>query len=389
MRHLLEFDAGGALRLEEQVREEAHGEKLMGLPLLAAETHRDEDLLSELFRVEARGDVQRERVVLRGEGRPGEGCVAQRRAWRGGELVLAPEASRALRWSRDEAVDALHEPFWEVAEGVRVLPLRTPTLPPATHTNAFLVGEGELLFIEPAPGERAECDALIAVVERLDSPLVAIALTHHHVDHVGGAAYLAERLSAPLWAHEETARSLPALTFERHLVDGELLRVGGKVLRVVHTPGHARGHLCFADEESSLLIAGDMVAGVGTILIEPGDGDMNEYLRQLERLEGLGLKRLVPAHGGLVVDGPGLCRRTREHRQGRDAKVAAVPASMSAEDPAALDALLPAVYADVPRALYPLARLSLLAHLEAMEKRGEAQPVAGGWCSSLADQGSK
>lgn len=387
IRHVLAFEANGALRLAPQVRDEAHGGTLMCLPLLPLGS--EETLPAagpELFRVEARGDVQRARVVLRGEGSPGEGLAEQRRAWRRGELALAPEASRALRWDNDAA--SASAPFWEVAEDIRVLPLKTPTLPPATHTNAFLIGGDELLVIEPAPSDPHECDVFVAAVESLGVPVRAIALTHHHIDHVGGATHLSERLGAPLWAHEETAKSLPALKFERHLTDGEVLKVGGKSLRAIHTPGHARGHLCFADDEASLLIAGDMVAGVGTILVEPGDGDMNEYLRQLQRLEGLGLKRLVPAHGGLVLDGPALCRRTREHRMGRDRKVAAALLEMSAAAPVSVDALLPKVYADVPKALYPLARLSLLAHLQGMEIRREAHHESGRWQSLSAPAGA-
>ena len=371
IQHVLAFEADGRVLLSEQVREEAHGGVLLSLPVVQDSTH------AELFRIDARGDVQRSvRSVRQGAGKPGPGLEAQRQAWRRGDLALAPEAAWALRFVETQAQPSA---FWEVAEDIRVLPLRTPTLPPATHTNAFLVGGDELLLIEPAPQDRAECDVLIDAVSRLGAPVRAIALTHHHVDHVGGAAYLSKHLDAPLWAHAQTAKSLPELRFERHLVDGDELCIGGKTLGVIHTPGHARGHLCFAIEEASLLLAGDMVAGVGTILVEPVDGDMNEYLRQLERLEHLGLRRLIPAHGGLVLDGPGLCRGTREHRLRRDAKVTATLQNMSAGGPVGIDWLLPGVYADVPKSLYPLARLSLMAHLLGMEGRGEARRVDGAW----------
>ena len=64
-----------------------------------------------------------------------------------------------------------------------------------------------------------------------------------------------------------------------------------------HTPGHAPGHLAFHLRERRALIAGDMVGGMSTILIDPEQGDMGAYLDSLERLRRLDCRTLLPGHG--------------------------------------------------------------------------------------------
>src|ERR1700742_331710 len=77
-----------------------------------------------------------------------------------------------------------------VAPGIRVLALRTPTLPPAAHTNVYLVGPeaGPVAVVDPGspyPEEQAILDEVLAKL----SP-AAVLLTHHHGDHIGGAMAL-------------------------------------------------------------------------------------------------------------------------------------------------------------------------------------------------------
>ncbi len=204
-------------------------------------------------------------------------------------------------------------------------------------------------------------------------------MTHHHIDHVGGAAALSAALGLPLWAHAGTAARCPNLHFARLLEDGERLALDGPQplnIEVWHTPGHAAGHLCFLDRRSGLLLAGDMVAGVGTILIEPGDGDMNEYIAQLERLASSGARRLVPSHGGLVLDAPGLLSGTAAHRRAREAKVIAALGDLGV---GTAQELVPLAYDDAPRAVWPLAALSVEAHLLGLEARGRALFEQGRW----------
>src|SRR5438552_6039454 len=75
----------------------------------------------------------------------------------------------------------------EFQRGVIMVPLRTPTLPPATHTNCFLLGDEELWVVDPGSPWPEEQQILNDTLERLaDEGRTAkgIILTHHHVDHV-------------------------------------------------------------------------------------------------------------------------------------------------------------------------------------------------------------
>jgi glyoxylase-like metal-dependent hydrolase (beta-lactamase superfamily II) len=250
-----------------------------------------------------------------------------------------------------------------VAPGIRVLALRTPTLPPAAHTNVYLVGPqaGPVAVIDPGspyPDQQAILDRVLA-----DIPPAAVLLTHHHGDHIGGAAALAERWSVPIAAHAGTARRLAGRVAVTELIEDGDVAYGATA---IFTPGHAEGHLCFAVGDAT--IAGDMVAGVGTILIDPGEGDMAVYLASLERLLARPQMTLLPAHGPAIPDGHGKLREYLSHRRRRESLVAAA----LADTPRTLAELVADVYRDTPSALWGLAERSLLAHLVKLARERRA-----------------
>lgn len=254
-----------------------------------------------------------------------------------------------------------------VAPGIRVLALRTPTLPPAAHTNVYVVGpeNGPVAVVDPGSPYPDQQARLVEALAGRD--IAEVLLTHHHGDHVGGAA----ALGVPIAAHARTARRLAGrVAIARELVDGETVHG----LRCVHTPGHADGHLCFASEHA--IIAGDMVAGIGWILVDPDEGDMTEYLASLQRLLDLPQAVLLPAHGPAIVDGHAKLREYISHRLMREARIAA---ALDAHPDATVDDLLPDSYADTPRLLWPLARRSLLAHLGKLARDGRALVTDGRW----------
>jgi endoribonuclease LACTB2 len=273
-----------------------------------------------------------------------------------------------------------YDPFvLPAAPWIRVVPLRTPTLPPATHTTCYLIGAGpSVIVVDPASPWAEEQAKLDDFVRTHNLQPTEIVLTHHHVDHVSGATALAQRHNIGIAAHAETASRLDGrVAVTRLLDDGARLPGGPSGSIAMHTPGHAPGHLCFVDAAAGAIVAGDMVASVGTIIIEPGDGgDMAQYLVSLARLRGAvdaGASRLLPAHGPPIVDGGARLDFYIAHRLEREARVAAALSATAAT----AEALVPAVYPDVAPAIYPLAARSLLAHLVKLEREGRAVQEPG------------
>lgn len=271
-----------------------------------------------------------------------------------------------------------------VAPRIARLAVRTPTLPPATHTNSYLVGTKQAVLVEPASpygDEIARGVSWAQAARARGTELLAIVATHHHMDHIGGAVAMSRELRLPLWAHPATIARLAGLVaFDRPLHDGQLISLRGETpmhLRVVHTPGHAPGHICLLDEDSGAMIAGDMVAGVGTILIEPQDGDMALYIASLERMRALRPSVLLPAHGEPIKDAETRITQYIQHRLMREEKIYAALRALGSVTK--LTDLLPTAYDDAPQSVWPIAALSAEAHLLKLEKDGRVSKSHAGW----------
>ncbi len=271
----------------------------------------------------------------------------------------------------------------DVAPGVAVLGLRTPTLPPATHTNAVLLGRHVTTVVDPASPWDDERGRLLDALR--GRALERIVLTHHHHDHVAGAIALADAWEASghrrpsVWAHPSTAERLEGrLPVDALLDAGDVVDVEGVPWTVRHTPGHAPGHVVLEDGDG-LVVAGDMVAGVGTILIDPEDGDLGDYLDSLQGMASRGAARLIPSHGPVLEHAEALLGFYIAHRHQRTAQAAEALRRRGETDVAGLVA---DVYAQVDPAVWPIAAVQLLAHLRWMERHGLARELSPGrWIS--------
>lgn len=302
--------------------------------------------------------------------------------WIEGEILMAPPIIHALRCLSDGLTDIAQRmkavpwangnptPDIEMRTGMVMVPVRTPTLPPATHTNCYIIGGSEVIVVDPASPYEEEQALLDQVLERRGCRIREIWLTHLHRDHVSGANHLRERWGVGIAAHPITADDLYGfVNVDRTFDEGEHVELPGRPgwsLRVFHTPGHARGHVCIYEENQGSLITGDLLAGIGTIVIDPPEGHMATYFASLQRMQALPLKALFPAHGPVMANAKAKIQEYLDHRVQRETNIL----KSWQEGSRTLAAIVKDVYTDVAPAMHGLAERSVSAHLDKLKEEG-------------------
>jgi glyoxylase-like metal-dependent hydrolase (beta-lactamase superfamily II) len=262
-----------------------------------------------------------------------------------------------------------------VAPGIVRITAPNPGVMTGPGTNSYVVGNRELVLIDPGPAIESHIAALRAAV---GDRLKWIACTHTHLDHSPAAAALKHSTGARVAGTltEQDGRQDGDFAPDALLGDGDTIAVEGATLRAVHTPGHVANHLCYLLEEQKLLFTGDHVMQGSTVVISPPGGDMQAYLNSLEKLLALDLAALAPGHGHLIETPHDEARRLIAHRLKREQKVAD---ALAKRNPATLDELVTVAYDDVSDRLHPVARRSLHAHLIKLEREGRATLSGEHW----------
>lgn len=232
-------------------------------------------------------------------------------------------------------------------------------------TNTWLLRDDparrSAVVIDPGPLDEAHLQAVLAAAGSV--PLIL--LTHGHPDHCEGARRFAELTGAPVYALD------PAHRYGGEgLTEGAVLGGAGVRIEVWRTPGHTADSLCFllppADSTRAVL-TGDTILGRGTTVVAHPDGVLADYLASLHRLSTLTGVTVLPGHGPELPDAGAAATQYLAHREQRLNQVRAVLAELPDASPGQV---VERVYAEVDRALWPAAELSVRAQLAYLRSDG-------------------
>jgi glyoxylase-like metal-dependent hydrolase (beta-lactamase superfamily II) len=284
--------------------------------------------------------------------------------------------------------------------------------------NVYVITNGSsAAIIDTGMGDATSNKFLIKSIEELGlkkSDISFVINTHEHIEHFSGNYDLVAATGAQIIAHriakeyietpskqvtdENTLRSLPKGAADqlrtwdaffkiikpsrvaKTIEDGDILEpVEGTKLRVVYTPGHAQGHVCLYDEERRVLFSGDQVLGSGTPYVgkwpDGSNGDMDDYLKSLERLKKLDMKLILPGHGPTVTKPYERIDETIERKLKREDLIIKSLRSDRSKD---LFVLTKEVYGGPPEEIYYYSSC-VLAYLSRLKKQGRVEYSINGF----------
>ncbi len=260
-------------------------------------------------------------------------------------------------------------PYIESLKGIRQIMPLSHTLPPATRTNAFLIGDDQAkkTIVDPSPKDEEEYRKFKKTLQLFGVDQVLI--THHHPDHYERCNLLAREFNLPILLGQYTKDKI--LTKHPNYFDGLtviILHEGdvvttwlGHDVLVMEVPGHDEGQIAIYSKDLSWFLAGDLFQGIGTVVIGGEEGDMSKYFTTLSKVINLAPKILFPSHG-IGLGGTTILEKTLNHRKEREAQVYALHTEgLTSEE------MLPRLYGEIDRGLWPYALENIKKHIQKLK----------------------
>ena len=170
----------------------------------------------------------------------------------------------------------------------------TQDMRPGWYCSVFVVlGENNIGIVDTGY-ENTLMDYVFPLLQGKGRSLDEVDLivnTHRDGDHIKGNDVFKEKTGAPIVAHSLAAEAIPSL--DKTMEDGDILKLGGRLFKVIHTPGHRPGAVCLLDEKHKVMITGDSVCGERENLIRM---DKNIYIDSLKKLLELDVDLMLMSH---------------------------------------------------------------------------------------------
>lgn len=235
-------------------------------------------------------------------------------------------------------------------------------------------------IVDPGPLHEDHLQAVARAARDRGLRVAVVLITHRHADHTEGAARFAQIVGAPI-------RSVDAGT----LAGGDVVDLDGLSVHVVATPGHTSDSVCLHVPADASLLTGDTVLGRGTTVVAWPDGRLGDYLDSLQALRALvgrgEVDVVLPAHGDPVAEPARVLEEYLAHRRSRLQQVREAVADLAEptegqggrpgpeaggdDTDALVEAVVERVYAQVPREVWPAARLFVRAQLDHLRESGQ------------------
>ncbi len=264
-------------------------------------------------------------------------------------------------------------PCIEALRGVRAIPVPSHTIPPATRTNCFLIGDedAQRFLVDPSPQDEENLEKLCRSVEPVGFD--AVFLTHHHPDHRQFADVIARRYEVPMHLSQDSYERIHKRTGGKFFEgietvirsDGEVLTQWlGRDVMILAVPGHDEGQLALMPTDHAWCIVSDLIQGIGTVVIAAPEGNMRKYMGSLQKVIDWDPKVIYPSHG-MGMGTTFRIRNTLMHRQMREGQIMDMH-----NDGKTNEQILSVVYKGIDERLLPLAMCNIESHLEKLREEG-------------------
>lgn len=295
-----------------------------------------------------------------------------------GQHMMVPPSREVLRRLQKGEANPHHDldieihedcvPAIEFVQGLlQIMPLSN-TFPPANRTNCFYFGQPKLL-VDPSPKNAEELKKFLNTLQ--GHQVDKVFLTHHHPDHHEFAPEVAGHFQVPIVMSQLTCDLIQSKHGEDYFKDVsiEIARQGDilgtwhdQKIVVLEVPGHASGQLALVTESPMLAIVSDLIQSVGTVLVAPPNGNMQDYFESLQRMIQRADRYILPSHG-LPLGGVHRLEKTLQHRLQREHDIRQLLAKGKT-----LDEIVATIYSELDARLLPFAKGTVQAHIVKIEK---------------------